>query len=508
MLKNLIRWALILFMAALPALFITVLITSRNLSYSHFIPISPNDQNEYWHQIATFHAVGFNGGYYSHLEQTAPINQSKFGIHGPFYIVPLGLLSKVTGWTYSTPIFFNMLFLALGMILFAALCKLNNTQIVLAGLCLSTFTPVLLYLPTALQESFHQLVGIIFAVIFAFALAYQEKLDLWVKVVVSIFTLIVSIIRPSWGFLFFPLFALLFKKNAKSQTLAFFISFFLFFGIIFFDRLFITPGNNTFSKAMDLLVINFRSGVKFILSTLLDNLKIYVGTASIPQVVFRLEYALILVLSIVWILFLLRKKKRSFTQVLQDADLRLSILIFIIIFPILLLSFSMYFIKNDIRLIAPYFLLISFLLIGHKKYAFVLALIAVNLLILPMSISLTNDLLTRNFQHTTHELEATRQVIDRYIHYEPNQTNDWCNTILVPVTLYDARISQIPPGIGISYVLDNTGIEKFTFPIKSRYVWLTRQIAAGLNQSEINQLTYLAELPDSILYLNKNSVCD
>jgi len=494
-------------MAVLPALFITVLVISQDLSFTHFIPISPNDQNEYWHQIATFNAVGFNGGYYTHLEQTAPIPQSKFGVHGPFYIVLVGLLSRVTGWNYATPIFYNMVFLALGFVIFASLCKLNHTQILLAGLSLSAFAPVLLYLPTALQESFHQVVGIIFAAIFAIALFHQEELDFWKKAVMVLFTLLVSIIRPSWGFLFFPLFALLLKKDIKSQAFAFFISFFLFFGVIFFDRLFITPGNNTFSKAMDLLVVNFRSGMKFLLTTILDNLQIYVSTASIPQMVFRLEYILILLLALVWIIYLLRKKKRSMTQILEDVDLRLGILIFLIILPILLLSFSMYFMKNDMRFIAPYFILIIFLLVSHTKYNLVLVFVVINLLILPLSISLTNGFINSNFRYSEEEIMATRQVIDQHIRFDPGRTNDWCNTILMSVTLYDERISQVPPGIGISYVMDNTGVEKFTFPVKSRYVWLTDEVADGLNQMEINQLTYLAGLSDSHLYLNKNSAC-
>ena len=159
------------------------------------------------------------------------------------------------------------------------------------------------------------------------------------------------------------------------------------------------------------------------------------------------------------------------------------------------------------RFIAPYWILIIFLLVSHKKYALVLVFVVINLLILPMSVSLTNDFITRNFRYSEEEIMATRQVIEKHIRYEPSQTSDWCNTILVPVTLYDERISQIPAGIGISYVLDNTGVEKFTFPVKSKYVWLTDQIADGLNQSEINQLTYLAGFPDSHLYLNKNSAC-
>jgi hypothetical protein len=152
MIKKITRLVLIILMAVLPALMVTIIINTQNkVPLTHFLPVSPTDQNEYWHQIATFNLAGFKGGYYTHLEQTAPITQSSFGVHGPFYIVLMGILSKITGWNYFTPIFFNMVFLAMGFVIFVILSKLNNIQIVLAGLTLCLFPPVLVYLPTAMQ---------------------------------------------------------------------------------------------------------------------------------------------------------------------------------------------------------------------------------------------------------------------------------------------------------------------------------------------------------------------
>ncbi len=504
------KLALIILMAVLPALMVTIIITTQNkVPLTHFIPVSPTDQNEYWHQIATFNLTGFNGGYYTHLEQTALITQSRFGVHGPFYIILMGALSKITGWSYSTPIFFNMMFLALGFVIFAYLSNLDNIQIVLAGLTLCLFPPVLVYLPTAMQESFQQMVGIIFAAIFGISLAYKEKLNFWKKAAVIAFTFFVSLIRPSWGLLFFPLFALYFPKNLKKQILAFFISLIFLLAVILLLSLFITPGNNTISQAIAQFDPGFRSGLKFLFNTISDNLKIYFNISNIPQMVFRLEYMLILIFALAYTFLLLRKKKkRSTAQNLLNTDTELNFFFFLILFPIIVWSFSLYFIKNDMRFIAPYFLLIFFLLIFYKRYFFVITFVLINLLILPASISLTTYLNSNNFIYPNEKITATKQIMDQSIHYDPRQTNAWCNTILVPVTLYDYRISQIPAGIGISYVLNNNGVDKIAFPIKSKYVLLTTQEANELYQSAMDQLEYLVNFPDSILFINKNAACN
>jgi len=508
--KKIVKLGLIIFMAALPAILVTIIINTQNkVPISHFMPVSPTDQNEYWHQIATFNIAGFNGGYYTNLEMTAPIMQSKFGVHGPFYIILMGSLSKMTGWSYSTPIYFNMIFLALGFVVFAYLSNLNNTQIILAGLTLCLFTPVLLYIPTAMQESFQQMVGIFFAAIFGVLLVYKEKLDFWKKAAAIIFTFLVSLIRPSWGLLFFPLFALFFPKNIKKQILAFFISLAFLIAVVLLLGLFITPGNNTTSQAIAQFNPGFRSGLKFLFNTISDNLKIYFSISNIPQMVFRVEYMVILIFSLLYAFLLLRRKRKiSKGQISLDADLNLSFFFFLFISPIILWSFTFYFLKNDMRFMAPYFLLIFFLLIINKRYFYVISFVLVNLLILPASISLINYPISNNFTYSNEKIIATMKIMDQSIHYDPSQSNAWCNTILVPITLYDYRISLIPAGIGISYILDNNGVDKITFPIKSKYVLLTSLQLKKLNEPALDQLETIAKFSDSILYINKRAVCN
>jgi hypothetical protein len=74
--------------------------------------------------------------------------------------------------------------------------------------------------------------------------------------------------------------------------------------------------------------------------------------------------------------------------------------------------------------------------------------------------------------------------------------------------LYDHRISQIPAGIGVSYFLDNNGIDQIVFPIKSKYLLLTTRLTKDLGPTELDQLEHLADFPDSVLFFNKKAMCN
>lgn len=496
-------------MACLPALLVTLIVnTQAKASLTDFFPISPTDQNEYWHQVATFHAVGFNGGYYTNLEKPAIINASRFGVHGPFYILLLGLLSKLTGWTYAAPIFYNMFFLAFGFFLFAWFSKLNNRQIILAGLALGFFPPVLLYLPSAMQESVNQMMAMVFALILGIALTQQEKTRLWIKWSAFLFSIFAALSRASWSLMLFPLFALFLPKNFKSQAIGIIASAGCLLGIAIVIGMFITPGNNTLTQAIGQFSSGLRSGLLHILATTKDNLDLFLTITSPAQMAFRIQYCLILILSFAFSLYYWNRAKRNAQKnPLQYNNFNISFLILIILLPIILWSFTLYFIKNDIRFIAPYILLTVFLLICQNKEKLVILFILVNLLVFPDVLQRFSNPVSNNFIYPKQQIAETKIIFERIIQYQPDQPNGWCNTILLPVTLYDYRIALIPPGIGISYVLDNNGIDRIPFPAKSKYILITPRQLKEIDPQDLINLMKAAVFSDSTLFINNASGC-
>jgi hypothetical protein len=326
----------------------------------------------------------------------------------------------LTGWTYATPIFFNMFFIALGFILFAWFSKLNSRQIILAGLSLGFFPPVLVYLPSAMQESLYQMAGMVFALIFGFALTCQEKMNGWHKLAAILFTLFASLNRPSWALLFFPLFALYFPKNLKSQLIGFSLSIITILFIVVVLGMFITPGNNTIAQAAVQFTRGLRTGLGYIFKTVLDNLKIFMRSTNLVQLVFRIEYSLILVISFVAALsYWVKNSKKAIIARFNDPDFRLFLFIFLAIFPIIIWSFTLYFMKNDFRFIAPYFLLVLFLLLYSKKESYVIVFVLVNLLIFPTLVNQFSNPVSNNFIYSKEEIKQTRQIFYQSINYQP-----------------------------------------------------------------------------------------
>jgi hypothetical protein len=499
------RLALTVVMACLPALLTTLIVaTQAKASLTDFFPISPNDQNEYWHQVATFHAVGFNGGYYTHLEKPAIITASRFGVHGPFYILPLGLLANITDWTYATPIFYNMFFLAFGFFLFAWFSQLTNRQIVLAGLALSFFPPVLIYLPSAMQESIHQMAAMIFALYLGIVLTKQEKTQPWIKISAVIFTIVISLSRPSWSLLLFPLLALILPKNIKAQVGGLIAGVGSMLVIAIFIGMFITPGNNAITLAIGQFSKGWRSGLLHILGWVRNNIDSFLAIANSSRLALRIQYCLSLFLSLALVIYYWSKAKKN---ALQDKNFVFSLLIIIIILPIVIWSFTLYYIKNDIRFIAPYLLLTVFLLILQNKEKLVILFILVNLLVFPDVLQHFSNPVSSNFIYSTPQIKETRQIFENAIQYQPDQPNAWCNTLLLPVTLYDYRIALIPPGIGISYVLDNNGIDRVPFPVKSKYLLVTPRQLKEADPQNLIHLEKAAEFSDSTLFINRASGC-
>ncbi len=496
-------------MACLPALLATLIVnTQAKTSLTDFFPISPTDQNEYWHQVATFHAVGFNGGYYTHLEKPAIITASRFGVHGPFYILLLGLLSKLTSWTYAAPIFYNMIFLAFGFFLFAWFSKLNTRQIILAGLALGFFPPVLLYLPSAMQESANQMVAVVFALFLGIALTQQEKARPLIKWSAFLFTILAALSRASWSLLLFPLFALFLPKNFKSQAIGILASVGCMLVIAIFISMFITPGNNTLTQAIGQFSSGWRSGLLHILGTVKANVDLFLASSSPAQLAFRVQYCLVLFLSLAFSIYNWNRVKRNARKNdPQYKEFNISFLILIIVLPIVLWSFTLYFIKNDIRFIAPYILLTIFLLLYQNKEKLVILFILVNLLVFPDVLQRYSNPVSNNFIYPKQIIAETKPIFERNIRYQPDQPNAWCNTILLPVTLYDYRIALIPPGIGISYVLDNNAIDRVPFPAKSKYILITLRQLKEIDPQDLIQLEKVAEFADSTLFINQASGC-
>ena len=210
----LIRYSLIGLIVLLPALSLTGMASVyAGQRLASFHP-EGSDALMYWHQIKTFVAVGFSGGYYTLGEQAAPAAFTHFYAWGPWYIALYGLIGKLTGWSLWSPILFDAVAVTLALVGGLLLIRPNIGRLALMLIVLLTYWPLHLYLPLGMQEPFHYVVAIMLASIFFRLLALEGKVPHWLLGAALVVILVAALVRPTWALLLLPLAAIIVEKRS------------------------------------------------------------------------------------------------------------------------------------------------------------------------------------------------------------------------------------------------------------------------------------------------------
>src|SRR5262249_50783810 len=99
-----------------------------------------------------------------------------------------------------------------------------------------------------------------------------------------------------------------------------------------------------------------------------------------------------------------------------------------------------------------------------------------------------------------------RSILDRYLAYDPAES-PWGNTVLIYVRHHYYGMTAIPPGLGVSFVLEHHSKDALQFPLKSRYVLMWPENAHVLaDRSHLRELVAFNDL--GTLYLNLDSLPD
>ncbi len=139
---------LIVIFSLLPVLITIILIRFVICApITQYMPVTYNDEAEYWHEISTFGRAGLNGGYYAFIENPPAVPLFHFGIHGPIFAIFYGIFAKVFGWSYFSGLYVNLAVLGCAFALYAWGSHLDQARVIAAGLSLLTVWPVLFFSP-------------------------------------------------------------------------------------------------------------------------------------------------------------------------------------------------------------------------------------------------------------------------------------------------------------------------------------------------------------------------
>jgi hypothetical protein len=499
-----LRLVLAIVVVLLPTLLTVVLLRTRlDSSPLDFVP-TWSDEAIYWHEILTFKAVGFDGGYYTFEELPAAAAFTHFDAHGPVYPLILGMLARVTGWDYATSVLYNLILLSAALALFLAFCRFTAQQLVWLIVALLTFWPIYLFIPTAMQESLHQAAAIVIALLLLSRLQRGAQTPRWIDVGFVLFVVFLSLLRLTWGFLLIPYLLLAAPRRWWWAALA--LAGALIGGSILFYRLTGAPYPANFLSFFS-RQMGFNSSISYILYLLSSFFLENTARISKGDILTIFERIQVLTLTF-WSLMVLVARRTSLRKRLPRPRMSLveAGLHLFNLGSILLVNLTIYVITDwiDYRVFAPHLLISLLLLIAFNRLRLAGVLIALNVVMALPFLQNYRDLNLRSFTVDTTQLQVFQDTISPYVRYNAEAENAWCNTVYAP--RLGLELIALPPGIGFSIA---RSLQVTSAPFQSLYLLLDESyfddLSARFGQLNLEALT---ETASGTLYRNRDADCD
>jgi len=478
------RLAAELVLAAAPAV-VSLLVMYHWLGHTPraYLPIV-TDEVSYWHQIATFSKVGFGNGYYTYQEYTAPA-LSAYGAWGPGFPLLFGSLLAVVGVSYTTIVWLNLAtFTALA---FGALRVAGAGRWWIGGL-LVTYTPLLLYLPTGMQEPLHLGLAVLLAVLFHRLLVAEPGSRRQPAIAVVTLIVLASLLRSTWALLLVPA-ALLAGRGFKPVLGALvaavgFIALFPLWAAPFpYGNTFKIQHAATLGDKVHLLAANVGRNVALLLQV----------RGSYYQVPIAQHYQLIVaVVAALAVAVTVRRVRAA------------SVTVCLALIPAVLFVVVFYDVGPGVRVLAAHVLfagVFAALLRPRWTRALPALLVVTNLLTLSW---FKHDFVLfagMDVRGNRSAIAAERAALGRYLHYDPS-ADRWCNTILLADGRGFTQTLAVPPGFGVGVDLNH----RFPGPLRSAYVIAT-DVTLPMLPSAGSHLVLVAPTPQGGLYRNLDSPC-
>jgi hypothetical protein len=455
-----------------------------------------NDEVAYWVWLRSFSFVGFNSGYNAPNEILPVFEFSRYGEASPFYLYVYGAVSRLVGWSNILPILINLLFVSFSIFLFIRFAKLDAVQIIFVSLVIVTSWPILLYLPMTTHESLNQAFGIVFSITFINLIAFRSRVHVIAKWLFVLFLCFATFVRLSWGLLLIPtLFYVLAGSTLKRGVVSILAGSVIYVFAILLTGYFLPPLNNSIFTAL-------KGGV-MLLKILRDQVYyMFVFNKLTPNIGVTFQMSVV----IVWSVARMYKMKRSgvsLSHILDGFDM----FDFYIIASLLFAGFIFYLQEGFYRTFAPTMLIFYLLQVFRRNYRSLSVFLVLNLLFFSSYMNFYGhvgdfQIIRADYTRGFVDGPQIQAEIERFIRFDPDAISPWCNTMLIPLDYYDARLILVPPGIGISYILQPS---TFQFPAKSRYILFDAD-TYEIYKNDVN-LEHLTSLPIGDLYLNFDVNC-
>ena len=469
-----------------PALVVVTAIVLRfDAPPTDFLPIW-DDEIIYWNEVTGFARAGFDTGYVSVSGETPPAAFARFGPHGPAYTIAYGSLARIAGWQPPSAFIVNLLLVTAAALLWLAgrAEQVDWSDAVLVA----TFWPLLLYLPTHMQEPMHAAFALALA---AAAWRLRTSTHPWrIWVWAAPLLALAALSRPTWAFALLAVgWPQAHRRRFGVPLLAVATVVFLLVAQALFSWL-STPYPNPQRDFVLEAQMSWEAALALLRRTTVQNVRLFFRSSNgeFAEVVFR--YAVIAVLAV---LAVLAWAKRSSAHA---ADTGLARAACAALAAPLALAFGFGQIEawRDFRLLMPHVLFA--LLLGGAIVRPVRFVWFATLLFVPSYWTTFVEFHDQRFPDRHERLEEARAAFAPAIAYQPG-ANPWDNTVLADARALETPLMAIPPGVSIAYAVD---WDDQPMPPKARYLWLRDRDLEEIGRPL--RLSPLAVISSGTLYRN------
>ncbi|GAA3255613.1 hypothetical protein GCM10020216_092220 [Nonomuraea helvata] len=436
-----------------------------------------SDEIEYWHQVATFRTVGFGGGVYSVDEAEAKLPFLRFGSHGPAFPMLMSGISAITGWhPFSAPLV-NLVLVAAAIFSYLALTRAGWLRAVLTGALVLTFWPMMLYLPSTMQETVHQALAIVLAGVFFLLIRHDPRATRTLFAAGVVLLALASLLRPTWALLFLPLYFL--RGGTMSGRKLVLAALKAIPAIVAAFGLWVaasTPFPGFVSHLSELTPRSPLAGTKLLLLHIWINAK---GFAKGEWVQVGLRAAL-LTISVAAVIIVVRHLRRGTADHHEDlvAD---SVFHLLNLVPALVMVVLLYDVSDwrDYRVLAPHLLLSALVALARSERIVVILVLAADLALVGAFGAAFSELHRQHFV----QVDPKATSLSRYIAYKKGAPA-WENTLMVDMPNYDAGLLNVPAGVGLTLRIYGENRQ-----VRSRYLLVTKETALKIGLDRLRLLT-------------------
>lgn len=504
-----------------PAVITIFMVTHHiGVSFAQFVPWV-NDEVSLWHQALTFGSHGLTGGgYYTLYELPAQASFTHYYAWGPFFPMLQGIFGRIFGWELYSGVIFNMIVLCGAIAFFISVARPTLRQLALTGALLSTFWTLLVYIPTGMQETFQAAVAIALAAMFARLVSEGPALSRSWQWALGSTLLFASLMRGTWVLAFFPYFLLVSNSGWRSYALALAkaalisTAAFAFYNYVSAEL----PYRFT-DQVVDAVAASSGLREKIAAALHLFGDRIALNRQLLQRdmlrfdwltigVVMWAQYLLVVVGVAVWLGICATQAYRA-RQPLHIGQSIPREIAFHLLNLLLMLLLLILLYQVDFRMGVAALLLSLLVMILTRRFWAVLAVIALNLLIIPYFLNTFEVFAQGRFFSDRQYIERFDALISPHVAYQEDAPSGWCNTLLIPMEFFSWPVTVVPKGIGVSMYLT---IDNQPLPVKSRYLVLTETGYARISDhQELEQLNLQSNLGpfagDVGLYLNRDAPC-